>query len=472
MGKSGGSGAEVGPVATGGSDPARRLDDRLALEQVQSRLPSLVAGLVREGVLVWSAARGDTGLSGEKASTTATQYRIGSISKTFTAVEVMRLRDEGAIDVSDLVGDHLEELSGRPVTIAHLLSHTSGLRAETSGPWWERTPGVSFAELAMSSIQERDFLWRPGRRFHYSNTGFAVLGELVARKRRAPFSEVISSELLAPLGMERTTFRPVAPHAQGLAVHPHVDAVLTEPEHDARAMAPAGQLWSTIGDLARWSEVLTGRRPEILAAATVAEMTEPIGVTDMPDQPWAAAYGLGLQLWNQGGQRRYGHSGSMPGFVAWLAVDQASRDVVVALTNSTGGFRPVLCDDLLALGASQLGRGSVPFRPGGAGSDESALELLGVWYWGPREYRMSLRADAHLELRGLPSGRDAAFRPNGDGSYTGEYGYFDGERLEPKKRPDGSVAYLDIASFVFTRTPYDPGAEIPGGLDKTGWRAG
>lgn len=453
-------------------DVVRRLGDRIAHEQADGRLPSLVVGLVRDGALVWWDSSGSAGLPGGGPATAGTQYRIGSISKTFAAVATMRLRDEGVVALGDAVGEHLPELAELPITVAHLLSHTSGLRAETPGPWWERTPGVRFDALVASAIRPVDLLWRPGRRFHYSNVGYAILGELVARKRSAPFGEVVRDELLVPLAMERTTLRPEAPFAEGLAVHPHADAVLREPEHDAVAMAPAGQLWSTIEDLARWSEVLAGRCPEILSAESVAEMAEPIGIVEVPGEAWIAAYGLGLQLWNRGGRRRYGHTGGMPGHWAMLLVDAETTDVVVALANSTySGFRPAFFDELLSFLGSEQPRPPAPFRPNAISADRSRRELVGAWYFGPAEYRIALDADGHLELRRYPAGRDGRFRPEADGTYVGESGYFAGERLEPRRRDDGSVSHLDIASFVFTRSPYEPADEIPGGIDEMGWFA-
>ncbi len=449
-----------------------KLEARLAREQVEARLPSLVAGLVRDGVLLWWGARGTLGLAGDSLRLPTTQYRIGSISKTFAAVAAMRLRDEGALDLNDAVGQHLPELGDLPVTIGQLLSHTSGLPAEPKGPWWERTPGVAFDDLVKSSARPSDLLWRPGRRFHYSNLGYAILGELVARRRSAPFGTVVHEELLVPLGMARTTRRPVGPHAEGLAVHPHIDAVLREPEHDAVAMGPAGQLWSTVEDLAVWSEVLAGHRPEVLRAESVAEMAEPIGISDVPGQPWSAAYGLGLQLWNNAGTRRYGHSGAMPGHWAFLLVDQSAKDVVVALANSTyQGLRPEFFNDLLSLLSSEQPRPLEPFRAGGVGQGGDQ-GLLGTWYWGPVEFSLRLRANGHLELKGARPGRDDTFRPAGDGNYVGESGYFDGERLVPVRRADQTVSHLDIATFVFTRSPYDPAAPIQGGVDDQGWHTG
>jgi hypothetical protein len=273
--------------------------------------------------------------------------------------------------------------------------------------------------------------------------------------------------------MGRTSMLPVPPHAQGLAVHPHIDAVLEEPAHDAVAMAPAGQLWSTVDDLARWSEVLIGKRPDVLQPASASEMAEPVGLMDGPGQAWTAAYGLGLQLWNKDGRRQCGHSGAMPGHWALLLIDQAAKDVVVALANSTyQGMRPPFFDELLELLGNEAPRPKEVFGPMASALDQGILELLGAWYWGPVEYSMRVMADASLELQGVPAGnRDCKFRPAGDGTYIGESGYFDGERLVLHRRADGSISYLDVASFVFTRTPYDPSADIPGGVDQRGWHA-
>src|SRR5260370_29430941 len=118
--------------------------------------------------------------------------------------------------------------------------------------------------------------------------------------------------------MSRTALRPARPHATGYAVHPYADALLAEPEHDAGAMAPAGQLWTTVTDLAAFGRFLSGDVPGLIEPATLAEMREPIVINDTDHQPWAAGYGLGLQLWNVPGQRYSGNTGTTPAFIAVL----------------------------------------------------------------------------------------------------------------------------------------------------------
>ncbi len=179
----------VQTAAAAGSLPdqlVQQLEDRLAQEQAEARLPSLVAGLARDGILLWWGAQGSGGLADGKPASVSTQYRIGSISKTFTAVMVMRLRDEDELGLNDMVGQHLPELSDLPVTLGQLLSHTSGLRAEPRGPWWERTPGVPFADLVSSSARPSESVVAPWKTF-------PLLEPRLRNSRRASSSQTFRS---------------------------------------------------------------------------------------------------------------------------------------------------------------------------------------------------------------------------------------------------------------------------------------
>ncbi len=458
----------------------RLLAARTAEEQANHRVPSLAAGLARRGALVWSGGRGRIHGANGPVPDADVQYRAGSITKTFVAAAVLRLRDEGRLDLSDPVGQYFDAADVSHLTIGQLLSQTSGLRAETSGPWWERTEGAPFESLTQASLGPDARRHRPGRQYHYSNVGYALLGHLVSTVRNKPWFDVVAEELLAPLGMTRTTTRPQTPHATGFAVHPHADLLLPEPEHDAMAMAPAGQLWTTVADLARWAGFLAGQgglggadgRADLLSAASLAEMREPIGIDDTADQPWAQGYGLGLQLWNENGRRSHGHTGSMPGFVGILKIDTASGDAAVALCNSTSGFGvSAFASDLLHI----LAENDPQIRPEWVATTvaDDVLGLVGTWYWGPSAFLVSMVGatdGGELEFRMGRSGERAfRFRRNGDGRWIGLDGYFAGEVLRPVPGADGQIVALDLASHNYTRTPYDPAAPVPGGLHPSGW---
>lgn len=406
---------------------------RLAQVQAAGRLPSVVGGLLRDGALVEAAAVN---------STVETQYRIGSITKTLTAVLVLQLRDEGLLDLADPVGRFLPESGYGAATVADLLAHTAGMQSEPVGPWWERTDGGDFAALAAAN-DGSGAVAGPGEWFHYSNLGYGLLGEVVARLRGAPWCDVVRARLLTPLGMTRTSYDPVAPHADGHSVRHFTGELDAEPHTDTGAMAPAGQLWSTVADLAVWAGVLAGRHPEIVAPATLAEMgaahLEPV-------------YGLGLRRLPYGGRHLVGHTGSMPGFLASLFVDPVTGDGAIVLANGTTGLDAdgvplvLLGDDEPATVTPWVPTTEVPPEVAG---------IVGVWFWGNTAIELRWSNDL-LEARALQGGRLGYTFALVDGALVGATGYHRGETLHVHP------THLECATFVYTRVPYDPAAPIPG----------
>ncbi|MFI9720949.1 serine hydrolase domain-containing protein [Streptomyces sp. NPDC052396] len=442
----------------------RALTHRVATAQSEGRLPSLAAAVLRDGRTVWSAGRGEVN---GRPPTGDTQYRIGSLTKTLVAVLVLRLRDEGLLDLDDPLGKHLETAEGGEATIVQLLAHTSGLAAEARGPWWERTDGALRPEVA-DLFGEHPQRHPAGRVHHYSNPGYALLGALVEELRGAPWHQVLDQEVLRPLGMARTGYAPRAPHAEGWAVHPWADALLPEPAVDTGRMAPAGQLWSTTEDLSRFAAFLLHGDDRVLGAATLAEMRTPLAPPSGPDG--SGGYGLGIQLLRRDGRLLCGHTGSMPGFAAVLWTSPQDGLAAVLLSNATSGQVAGPGGDLLETVARLEPRIPRPWRPA-KGIDPALLELTGPWYWGAQPMALRLRADGTLDLSPLGGGgRAAAFRPEPDGTFTGLDGYYAGETLRAVRQADGTLSHLDIGTFVFTRRPYEPGEAVPGGVDGHGWR--
>ncbi|MFE9395569.1 serine hydrolase domain-containing protein [Streptomyces flavidovirens] len=444
----------------------RALLHRIAAAQAEGRAPSLVAAVQRDGRMVWTGSRTCVDGHGPDVDT---QYRIGSITKTFTAVLVLRLRDEGLLDLGDPLEKYLPGTGvAGEVTVAQLLSHTAGLAAETPAPWWERTPGTLRPDLA-DVLGGQARMHPAGRVHHYSNPGYTLLGQLVEVVRGESWAEVLRREVLEPLGMRRTSAEPVAPHAGGWAVHPWADVMLPEPAVDLGLMAPAGQLWSTTADLCRFAAFLAVGDEKVLSAESVREMRTPAA----PAAPGEAAggYGLGLQMVQSGGRTLVGHTGSLPGFVAGLWVSVEDGVAAVALVNATSGLSaPAVAADLIRIVVEAEPRIPEPWRPLPE-VDQELLKLTGPWFWGTSSYALSLVADRGLELQPLRgNGRGSRFAARPDGTWTGLDGYYLGETLRVVRREDGSVSHLDLGSFVFTREPYEPGDAVPGGVDEGGWR--
>lgn len=207
-------------------------------------------------------------------------------------------------------------------------------------------------------------------------------------------------------------------------------------------------------------------------------MVEPHHVVDEPGQPWTGAHGLGWQVWNDAGARSAGHGGSMPGFLAMQRVHLDADvgegpggqvgDGVVLLTNTTASAAlKSLPKELLR---TMREREAPEVRPWVAAGSADGLELAGTWHWGPAVETARFVGE-HLVLGTPGTGRGPRFRRVGGGSdeWVGLDGDYTGEPLRVLRRGDGSVSHLDLATFRFTRTPYDPEADVPGGVDEQGW---
>ncbi|TDW76128.1 serine hydrolase domain-containing protein [Kribbella pratensis] len=426
------------------SDTAAALYAEIAAAQSEGKLPSVNGGVIRDGALVWTGARGRFASAGGGLPGADVQYRIGSITKTLTAILVLQCRDDGLLSLNDAVGKHLPGIAFGDRTVRQLLAHSGGMNAEPEGPWWERNPGVSFDQLT-AAMDESQAVGPADRRHHYSNLGCGLLGEIVARLRGSSWWELTQERILAPLEMRRTTYFPEAPAAEGFSVHPFSGQLVPEPAYDSGAMAPAGQLWSTIEDLARYASFWIDPVPEVLSRESVEEMAAP--VASDPREGLTASYGLGLRLIADDPHLLIGHTGSMPGFLAGLFVDRVRRIGAVTLGNATYGRVASLAPDLVRILAAYeppLAQEWVPEPTLAQGTD-----LLGHWYWGNTPLTISVSAGI-LQLSGGLTTRLSPLAPD---LYQGRDGYLAGEKLHVI-RDGGEISHLNVATFVLTRTPY------------------
>ncbi|WP_243845123.1 serine hydrolase [Mumia sp. ZJ1417] len=435
---------------------AVHLQAAIAAAQAGSRVPSLSAAVVRDGDVVWSGVRGTAVREGEdRRPTPDTQYRIGSLTKMLTAALVMQLVDEGVLDLADTVGKHVPEGPFAEATIRGLLSHAAGLPAEPAGPWWERSPGGSYEELAAANA-DASLVLSPGERHHYSNLSYAMLGRVVEGLCGAPWRDVLADRILVPLGMTRTTYDAVTPYADGYAVEALTGMLVAEPHQVTGAMAPAGQLWSTPADLCLWLAELA--RPTLLSDRVITAMTTP--QSGDPDERGTESYGLGVRLPVAGERVLAGHGGSMPGFLAGAWVDRESGVGAVVLANTAygldvGGLPRTLIETVLAhepvIVPEWTPTGELP---------DGVRELLGTWHWGHQPFTMAY--DGKVLSLAADGGRAYRFAPAGADTWTGLSGYQLGETLRVVRREDGTISHLDIGTFCYTRIPYDPSVPIPG----------
>jgi CubicO group peptidase (beta-lactamase class C family) len=409
--------------------------------QSEHRLPSVAATVVVRGETVLETAVGFADDGAGREATPSTQYRIGSITKTFTAAAVMLLADEGKVSLDDLLGAHVEEAGDRPLSIRRLLSHSSGLQREPPGNTWESLAFPSVPEL-LARLDEVEQVLEPGASWHYSNVAFVLLGELVARVSGLPYQRFVEERLIGLAGLTRTSWSPAEPVTRGYYVDPYSGVL--RPEADIAEVSAAGGLWSTVGDLCRWGAWLRDR--ETMQALQA-----------MADQEsWLYGSGLGLLLHRRGDRILYGHDGAMPGFLASLACSRKEDVQAAVLTNASTPGGPVVELALrLADRAIELNPREPELWRGHDAPPREIAELLGSWWSEGSQFLFTWR-DGHLEaqIAGAPSRlKPSVFEQEGPDRFRVASGRERGERLEVVRDDAGAVAKLYWATYPFTRDP-------------------
>jgi CubicO group peptidase (beta-lactamase class C family) len=291
-----------------------------------------------------------------------TIYHWASITKTFTAISILQLRDRGLLSLDDPIVDHVPELravhnpfgSMEEVTIRHLLSHSAGFRGGTwpyagGEPWHPHEPTEWSQLVAMIPYTRIHF--EPGSRFSYSNPGIVFLGRTIEAVTGDVFEAYVEKNIFRPLGMRRSYFDNTPWHLlPNRANHYFVREGRAEPggiDFNTGITVSNGGLNAPLGDMARYLAFLTGRPIEgvdfevVLARASLEEMWEP--VVPIGDNPMgAAAMGLSFFLYDRGDTRIVGHTGTQRAFYSFFYIDPKSGAGVLSAfnTGSTDGTGP------------------------------------------------------------------------------------------------------------------------------------
>jgi len=349
---------------------------------VGARVPGIAWGLLIDGELVHASAAGLRELETRTAVDTGTVFRIASMTKSFTALAILRLRDEGRLALDDPAERYVPELAGLAyptrdsprITIRHLLSHAEGFPEDN--PWGDQQLDVTDDEMAAMMRGGIPFSNPPGIAYEYSNYGFAILGRVVSNVSGMPYAEYVRTHITGPLGMSATTLEPGAVPAERLA-HGYRwedEQWKEEPPLPDGAFGPMGGMLTSITDLGRYVGFLMSAWPPSdapddgpVTRASVREMqqvarTRPAratrSATDGTIQLSAGGYGYGLGItqscdWSH----VVAHSGGLPGFgsqMRWLPEHGVG---IIALGNLTytswGGVITQALELLAATGALQ-----------------------------------------------------------------------------------------------------------------------
>jgi CubicO group peptidase (beta-lactamase class C family) len=331
-----------------------------------------------------------------RAAAADTLYSICSISKLFTSIAVMQLRDAGELRLDDELGAHLPWFTAladvhpddEPITIRRALTHSAGLPRESDSPYWA---GPDFDFPSVEEIRQRlgaqQTLYPSGRYFQYSNLGMALLGEVVAARTGRPWSEAVHDGILKPLGMNDTfTSVPEARATGRLAAGYAARRGSPERERlgpfDVSGIGPAAGIASTADDLAtfaRWQLRLRAvGGDQVLRAATLREMQRVHWV----DPDWKTTWGLGFSVVERDGVTWVRHGGACPGYYSEFAILPKEELGIVVLADAIGADVGLYARKAVAVLAPAVKASACPEKP--LPRDPDLERFVGVYdtVWG------------------------------------------------------------------------------------------
>lgn len=304
--------------------------DEVARYFVENKQFSGAVLVARGDKVLFSKAYEFANLEWRVSNTTTTKFRIASVTKQFTAAAVLLLEERGKLKIDHLIKTYFPEapVIWGNITLAQLLSHTSGISNYTDG-----TDMVKFSARQMTpaeivdTVRDRPLDFLPGERMRYSNTGYVLLGIAIEKASGMSYEKFLQENFWTPLGMKDTGYDHhatiIPKRASGYELGPQGP----RNSHYTNMSTPfsAGALYSTVGDLLIWERALFGKK--VLSEASLNKMTTP-GKGD---------YGFGLFISSRTGHKIIQHSGGISGFNSNLAYYPDEQVVVVALSNISGG---------------------------------------------------------------------------------------------------------------------------------------
>lgn len=344
-------------ISKGASDdrefpPAKSLVNALVSERVKRKGPAVSVLVAIDGKAVYSASFGSANIEHQIPATTQTKFRIGSVSKQFTAASILKLQEEGKLSVDDRLDKYFPDFPrGDEVTLHHLLTHTSGIKSYTSKPdFLQQATSKIAPEDLIESFKNDPYDFSPGEKWAYNNSGYFLLGEIVAKVSGMSYGEYLRETFFDPLGMKNSgihTSTAILPdEAAGYA---YVDGEVQKALNwDMSRAGGAGAIYSTVEDLQLWNEALFNGK--VLSEASLKAAFTPVKIKEgEPQMP----YGYGWIIGKLRGVKKISHSGGLHGFLSFLARYPEQNMTIAALHNASpplpGVTPPQLADQIAEL---------------------------------------------------------------------------------------------------------------------------
>lgn len=371
----------------------------------RNHFPGLAFGIVADGKLIYSGATGFTDEKQKITATSASVFRIASMSKSFTGLALLQLRDAGKINLDDPVSKYIPEMEqvkyltndAAPITIRNLITHSAGFPEDN--PWGDRQLADSDAELLKIITEGVHFSTVPSTSYEYSNLGFALAGHVITRISGMPYQKYIDDNIFRPLGMNNTYWEYTKVPGNLLA-HGYrwINNQWREEEllHDGSYGAMGG-LMTSIEDFSRYMDLHMSAWPphngiehRTIKRSSIREMHHPwsIGRAFIQNRAGGrncvtvSGYGYGL-VWSRdcGGRTSVGHSGGLPGFGShWIMYPEYGIGIVSFANRTyagTSGINIRVMDSLIAIAG--LKPAQLPASPILKKRKEELIRLLPGW---------------------------------------------------------------------------------------------
>ncbi|GJM30286.1 MAG: hypothetical protein DHS20C17_29210 [Cyclobacteriaceae bacterium] len=386
--------------------------------------PGAAVLIARDGEVLYEKGFGFANLKKNIMITPETEFRIGSVTKQFTAVAILKLQQEGKLSIDDKLSKFIPDYPrGDEVSIHHLLTHTSGIKSYTDKINFENkevTKPIASVEAHIESFKNDPYNFDPGETWSYNNSGYFLLGYIIEQVSGQSYHAYLNQAFFQPLGMKNTGF-----HHKGISLkneaigYGYKDGKAEiAPDWEMSWAGGAGALYSTVGDLYKWNEAIFNGK--VLEEANLQAAFTPVTLNDGEvSQP---KYGYGWMINEFRGWNEVQHGGGLPGFLAFHARFPDQNITVTVLTNAQ--------------------------PPDQLNPQQAAHDLLEIFFWETMPVQESYVADENADTSLYHS-------------YVGRYSY-----------PGGAVLTVSAEdSQLFAQITGQPRFEIfPRGNEEFFWK--
>ena len=375
-----------------GQDIGAKADDYLSTWAKQGRFSGAVL-IAKDGKVLLRKAYGMANYELNVPNTPETVFRIGSITKLFTAFSVLQLEEKGLLRVNDPVAKYIPELpeTWNAITIHQLLCHTSGIPDFVSGKAYSDFNESRHVENALKEFADKPLLSKPGETMRYSNSGYILLGLIVEKVSGKSYEEYLNENILKPAGMTHTAFDHASAVVPGRATGYRWDGetIVNAAYGDPAFPASAGALRSTVDDMYRFDQALKAGKL-FSKAITSKAWTAYSHWAAPPPFDLQADYGYGWMMGEEFGHRYVGHGGWVNGFVSQFNRYPDDDAVLIVLWNFETSNNIPLSKDLAAIlfGGQYEAPKLVPIvHP----ASETMKRYVGEYHVGPLKLEVSMR---------------------------------------------------------------------------------